>query len=45
MGFGKPRPEAFADIKVGQDVEFSFQEGKDGAYVLESVVPASGSRK
>lgn len=45
MGFGKPRPDAYADIKVGQDVEFSFKEGKDGAYVLESVVPASGSKK
>ena len=45
MGFGKPRPDAFADIKVGQDVEFSFKEGKDGAYVLESVVPADGSKK
>lgn len=45
MDFGKPRPDAYADIKVGQDVEFSFKEGKDSAYVLESVVPASGSKK
>jgi Cu(I)/Ag(I) efflux system membrane fusion protein len=44
MGFGKPRPDAFADIQVGQDVEFSFKETKDGAYLLESVVPA-GSKK
>jgi Cu(I)/Ag(I) efflux system membrane fusion protein len=45
MGFGKPRPDAFADIKVGQDVEFSFKEGKDGTYLLESIVPSSGSKK
>jgi Cu(I)/Ag(I) efflux system membrane fusion protein len=45
MGFGRPRPEAFADVKVGQDAEFSFKEGKDGAYVLESVVPAGGNKK
>ena len=45
MGFGKPRPDAYADIKVGQDVEFSFKEGKDGAYLLESVVPAAASKK
>lgn len=44
MGFGKPRPDAFADIKVGQDVEFSFKEGKDGDYLLESVVPAGGKK-
>ena len=45
MGFDKPRADAFADIKVGQDVAFSFKEGKDGAYLLESVVPSAGSRK
>jgi Cu(I)/Ag(I) efflux system membrane fusion protein len=45
MDFGKPRPDAFADIKVGQDAEFSFKESKDGSYVLESVVPVGGSRK
>ena len=45
MDFGKPRPNAFADIRVGHDVEFLFKEGKDGAYVLESVTPAAGSKK
>lgn len=45
MGFGKQRPDAFSDIKVGQDAEFLFKEGKDGSYILESVVPASGSKK
>ena len=45
MGFGKPRSDAFPGIKVGQVAEFSFKEGKDGSYILESVVPASGSKK
>jgi membrane fusion protein, copper/silver efflux system len=45
MDFGKPRPDAFPDIKVGQDVQFSFKEGKDGSYMLESVTPASGGTK
>lgn len=44
MDFGKPRPDAYPDIKVGQEVEFSFKEGKDG-YTLEIVVPAGGSKK
>ena len=44
MDFGKPRPDDFSDIKVGQDVEFSFKESKDG-YTLETVVPAGGSKK
>jgi membrane fusion protein, copper/silver efflux system len=45
MGFDKPRPDAFPDMKVGQDVEFSFKEGKDGAYVLESVTLSAGIKK
>jgi Cu(I)/Ag(I) efflux system membrane fusion protein len=45
MDFGKPRPDNFSDIKVGQDVEFSFKEGKDGSYLLETVTPAGGGRK
>jgi Cu(I)/Ag(I) efflux system membrane fusion protein len=45
MDFGKPRPDNFSDIKVGQDVEFSFKEGKDGSYLLETVIPAGGGRK
>lgn len=44
MDFGKSRPEDFSDIKVGQDVEFSFKESKDG-YTLETIVPAGGSSK
>lgn len=45
MDFTKPRPDAFGDIKVGQDAEFSFKEGNDGSYVLESVKSAGGGQK
>lgn len=44
MDFHKPRHDAFAAIKPGQDVEFSFKEGKEG-YVLESVMPAGGGKQ
>ncbi|MDB5841670.1 MAG: putative Cation efflux system protein cusB precursor [Herminiimonas sp.] len=44
MDFNKPRPDAFAEIKPGQDIEFSFRETKEG-YVLESVMPVGGARK
>jgi Cu(I)/Ag(I) efflux system membrane fusion protein len=44
MDFGKPNASDFADIAVGQEVEFSFKESKDG-YVLLTVVPAAGARK
>lgn len=37
MDFSKPRPDAFAKFKVGQDVEFSFKEGDDGSYLLQDV--------
>jgi Cu(I)/Ag(I) efflux system membrane fusion protein len=43
MDFNKPTPDAFSGVKAGQDVEFSFKEGKDG-YVLENVTPA-GAKK
>jgi Cu(I)/Ag(I) efflux system membrane fusion protein len=45
MDFSKPRPDAFGDIKVGQDAEFSFKEGNDGSYMLESVTPDGGGKK
>jgi Cu(I)/Ag(I) efflux system membrane fusion protein len=45
MEFGKPRPDAFSETKVGQDVEFSFKESKDGSYVLETVTPVDGGKK
>lgn len=44
MDFNKPRPDAFAAIKAGQNIEFSFKEGKAG-YVLESVTPVGGGKK
>jgi Cu(I)/Ag(I) efflux system membrane fusion protein len=44
MDFNKPRPDAFEEIKVGDDIEFSFKEGKAG-YVLESATPADGGKK
>lgn len=45
MDFAKPGPDAFSHARVGQEFEFSFREGKDGSYVLETVVPVAGSRK
>ncbi|WP_194724104.1 efflux RND transporter periplasmic adaptor subunit [Noviherbaspirillum malthae] len=45
MDFGKPKPDAFAEAKVGQDVEFSFKEGDDGSYMLQDVKPAGGGKK
>lgn len=44
MDFNRPRPDAFADVKVGDEIEFSFKEGKEG-YVLESATPAGGGKK
>jgi Cu(I)/Ag(I) efflux system membrane fusion protein len=45
MDFAKPSPDAFSHAQVGQEFEFSFKEGKNGSYVLESIVPAAGSKK
>lgn len=44
MDFNKPRPDAFADIKVGDDIAFSFKETRDG-YVLESATPVGGGKQ
>lgn len=44
MDFGKPRPDAFSDIKVGQDVEFAFHAG-NGGYMLEHVAATGGDTK
>lgn len=43
MGFNKPRPDSFKEIKVGQTVQFSFVEGADG-YELKSVTANTGGR-
>ncbi|WP_194725318.1 efflux RND transporter periplasmic adaptor subunit [Noviherbaspirillum malthae] len=45
MDFGKPKPDAFAEAMVGQDVEFLFKEGDDGSYMLQDVKPAGGGKK
>jgi Cu(I)/Ag(I) efflux system membrane fusion protein len=37
MGFGKPSPEAFADIKPGDRVRFEFKQGGPTGYELLSV--------
>lgn len=44
MDFNKPQPDAFANIKVGDDVEFQFREDKDG-YLLQNVTPTNGAKK
>jgi Cu(I)/Ag(I) efflux system membrane fusion protein len=44
MDFNKPHPDAYAGITAGQEVEFSFKEGKEG-YMLESVTPIGGGKK
>jgi Cu(I)/Ag(I) efflux system membrane fusion protein len=44
MDFIKPRPDAFPNVKAGQDADFSFKESKDG-YLLENVRPAGGGEK
>jgi Cu(I)/Ag(I) efflux system membrane fusion protein len=44
MDFAKPDPDAFPDIKAGQEAEFSFKETQDG-YLLENVIPAGGGKK
>jgi Cu(I)/Ag(I) efflux system membrane fusion protein len=45
MDFGKPNPDAFPHAQVGQEFDFSFKEGKDGGYLLQTVTPAGGGRK
>lgn len=37
MGFGRAEPKAFADIKVGDTVQFTFKEGGPMGYELLSV--------
>jgi Cu(I)/Ag(I) efflux system membrane fusion protein len=37
MGFAKPTPEAFPDIKPGDTVRFEFKEGGPTGYELVSV--------
>ena len=37
MGFSRPEPKAFADIKVGDTVRFAFTQGGPMGYILQSV--------
>ena len=42
MGFGKPSPAAFADVKPGDTVQFEFRKGGPMDYELVSVRKAGG---
>jgi membrane fusion protein, copper/silver efflux system len=44
MGFGKPDPKAFADVKPGDQVHFEFRQGGEMGYELVSVHRMGGSR-
>ena len=37
MGFSKPEPKSFSDIKVGDTVQFEFKEGGPMGYELQSM--------
>lgn len=45
MGFGKPEPHAFADIKPGDKVHFEFKEGGPSGYALVKVQPVAAGAK
>jgi len=45
MGFGKPDPQAFADIKPGDRVHFEFKEGGASGYALTKVQPVPAGAK
>ena len=45
MGFGKPEPHAFADIKPGDRVRFEFKEGGPSGYALVKVQPMPAGAK
>lgn len=45
MGFGKPEPTAFADIKPGDRVRFEFKEGGASGYALVKVQPMPAGAK
>jgi Cu(I)/Ag(I) efflux system membrane fusion protein len=44
MGFGKPDPKAFADVKPGDTVRFDFREGGAAGYELVSVQRVRGGK-
>ncbi|MEO5795721.1 MAG: efflux RND transporter periplasmic adaptor subunit [Rhodoferax sp.] len=45
MGFGKPDPHAFADVKPGDRVRFEFKEGGPSGYALVKVQPVPAGAK
>lgn len=44
MGFGKPSPTAFADVKPGDEVQFEFKEGGPSGYELTAVRHSRGGK-
>jgi membrane fusion protein, copper/silver efflux system len=44
MGFGKPSPQAFADVKPGDNVHFEFRKGGPVGYELTTVHRLGGSK-
>jgi membrane fusion protein, copper/silver efflux system len=44
MGFGKPEPRAFADVKAGDTVHFEFRKGGSAGYELTAVHRLGGAK-
>jgi membrane fusion protein, copper/silver efflux system len=44
MGFGKPDPKAFPDVKAGDTVQFEFKEGGSMGYELTAVRRTGGAK-
>jgi Cu(I)/Ag(I) efflux system membrane fusion protein len=44
MGFGKPNPKAFPDLKPGEAVQFQFREGGPSGYELLAVTRKGASK-
>lgn len=44
MGFGKPNPKAFPDLKPGETVQFQFREGGPSGYELLAVTRKGASK-
>ena len=44
MGFSKPDPKAFADIKPGDTIRFEFKKGGSMGWELVSVQRTAGAK-
>ena len=44
MGFAKPNPKAFPDVKPGDTVQFQFREGGPSGYELVTVTRKGASK-